>query len=297
MTRTEYARLVGRAAAALEEAAKAGQSGVPTAQRALEQAPARVDVQTTPGGTAVHVDNRVLLRQLGKDATSGAKGMRSAAQTLRSLESTLAAIPPVAPGNARQVLRGVLARGEFHESRLERLQRLFYAWLAGAGLWILSHLPDWGVSGDVLAIVAWALLAIAGLVIIIAAMRLLAAPRRRVKRAREPAPSAAVRRAHEWLAEAARAAEAGDYRTAVRAVHMAALTRLDEAGVVSFDSAVTDSRIVRALRERGKHEAAATLAALNRLFALVWYGNAEAREAEYLDADARWGELEALTAT
>lgn len=296
MTSAEYARIVDRAADAFEQATEVGQSGMAGAQLALKQIPTRIDVRLTPGGAVIHVDNRKLLRQLWKDLSGGAKGVRAAARTLRNLESGIVAAPPSPLANAGQALREVLARREFRESWLERMKRLFYDWLLRLLASITSRFPKVALPAKILAIIAWAVLSIAGLVIIVAGLRLLTRPRRRARGA--PAPRAIVRLTHaDWLEQAAKAAESGDYRTAVRAVHMAALARLDEAGMVSFDSAATDSRFVRMLRERGQHEVAVTLEALNRLFALIWYGSAHAREPDYLAAQARWGELKGMTAT
>jgi hypothetical protein len=77
---------------------------------------------------------------------------------------------------------------------------------------------------------------------------------------------------------------------------MAALAKLDAAGVVNFDDAATDSRYVWLLRRRGREEMAGALATLNALFARVWYGSAPAREGEYEAAQEQWRALEGMAA-
>jgi hypothetical protein len=275
LTPAQYERAVARAAEQLEQAAKRGSSGQAEAIQALKQVPAGADVRAEAGGPPVRVDNRALVRRLEDEVRSG---------------------PP--PAGAQQVLREVLSRPEFRETWWERLQRRVAAWAMNLIASLLSHLPKVGGAGVWLMIVLWLALAVAGVIVVAAAISLLRRPRRRVRRERRAEPAAPARLSHlDWLAEATRAAEAGDHRAAVRAVHMAALVKLDEVGAVSFDRAATDARYVGLLRERGRGELAAVLAKLNRLFAVVWYGSAPARGAEYAAAQEGWRELEVLAAT
>ncbi len=99
----------------------------------------------------------------------------------------------------------------------------------------------------------------------------------------------------DWLAEAEANLKAGDCRAALRALHMAALLKLDEAGILTYQSSATDGRFLRLLRSKGLNDLAAALSSLNHLFVLVWYGNRPAGPQEYAAAQARWRELEALT--
>jgi len=298
LTPVQYERIVAQAAKQLDHAADRGSSGQADAIRALQQVPARVDVRAETGVPLLRVDNRALLRRLGSEVRSGPGGMQAAARTLRSLEDGLKLQGPPPPAGAQRVLRDVLSRPEFRETWWERLQRRVTAWVMNFIASLLSHLPKPGRAGVWLMVVLWSALALAGLIIIAAAISLLRKPRRRVRRERRAEPAAPVGLSHlDWLAEAARAAEAGDHRAAVRAVHMAALAKLDEVGVVSFDRAATDARYVGLLREKGRGELAAVLTKLNRLFAAVWYGSAPARGAEYAAAQEGWRELEVLAAT
>lgn len=298
LTPAQYERAVARAAEQLEQAAKRGSSGQAEAIQALKQVPAGADVRAEAGGPPVRVDNRALVRRLEDEVRSGPGGMEAAARTLRSLEDGLKLQGPPPPAGAQQVLREVLSRPEFRETWWERLQRRVAAWAMNLIASLLSHLPKVGGAGVWLMIVLWLALAVAGVIVVAAAISLLRRPRRRVRRERRAEPAAPARLSHlDWLAEATRAAEAGDHRAAVRAVHMAALVKLDEVGAVSFDRAATDARYVGLLRERGRGELAAVLAKLNRLFAVVWYGSAPARGAEYAAAQEGWRELEVLAAT
>jgi hypothetical protein len=298
LTPAQYERIVAQAAKQLDHAANRGSSGKADAIRALRQLPARADVRAESGVPLLRVDNRALLRRLGSEVRSGPGGIQAAARTLRSLEDGLRSQGPPPPAVAQRVLREVLSRREFRETWWERLQRRVAAWVMNLIASLLSHLPKVGGAGVWLMVVLWLALAAAGVIVLAAAISLLRRPRRRVRRDRRAEPVAPVRLSHlDWLAEAARAAEAGDHRAAVRAVHMAALAKLDEVGVVSFDRAATDARYVGLLLEKGRGELAAVLARLNRLFAVVWYGSAPARGAEYAAAQEGWRELEVLAAT
>ena len=78
---------------------------------------------------------------------------------------------------------------------------------------------------------------------------------------------------------------------------MAALLRLDELGIVTFDRASTDGHFVHQLRRKRRDAEADALAGLNRVFAWAWYGGRATGPTEYEAAHAQWRELEALTAS
>jgi hypothetical protein len=193
-------------------------------------------------------------------------------------------------------LKQVLARGEFQpqwwESYAERINR----WIAKVIYWLIGriNLPDWDISGRFWLAGGYALLVLVGCAIIylIAVLITRALPQSR-RAAELPAARPLVIRPYSaWLAEAEARLQAGDCRGAVRALHMAALMKLDDAGLVRYDNSLTDGRVVRALQSKGQYDLASVLANLNRVFALVWYGRRAAGAEEYATARTLLTELE-----
>ena len=244
------------------------------------------------------MDNREFVKLLRRQAARGPEGRRAAAGALRNLQAGSSERPALGTGDPRAVLTNVLSRREFKESWLGKLRQRLYAWLWRVFLALLGLFPDVNMPRNLLAWIIWTLVGIATLIVLTLVVRLVM--RYEPRRAKKPALEAeeiVIRSHDEWLAEAEARSSEGDYRGALRAVHMAALLKLDEAGVIRFDHSATDNRFVRLLRSRGLEEMAAALGALNSLFSVVWYGCAPAGPQEYIAARARWADLEALTAT
>jgi len=294
LTPAEYARALSRTAARLERAKTS-----PEAEQALAGLPAQVVVQASAKSTRLTVDNRELLSALRRQAAAGPQGIRTAAALVRSLESAVTTAAPPPPANAQEVLRRVLKRDEFrppwwekHAERFFRLLARVFEWLAGH-----VHLPRLNVH---LPPRLWKALGLGALALVAATIVfLLARMLSQFAGPARPAPvgpaarPAVILPCSSWLSEAEVRGRDGDYRAAVRALHMAALMRLDEAGHVRYDSSHTDGRFVRALQARGQQDLAGVLAQLNGLFAVVWYGRLSAGPTEYAVARTLWTELEA----
>jgi hypothetical protein len=317
MTPGEYARAVAGAAQGLEQAAKAGKQSKPLATAALDRLPRRVVVRQGPTGPAVEVDNRELIRDLREQVVGGRSGIKGAARVLRNLERSIGPRAQPAAADARTVLAGVLRGKDFKPSRIEsimaRITSIRDRVVSAIGRFIdrvlrgirrvlrplSKYAPDVALPRDLWHSVAVVLVAVILAIIIYLIVRLVLriiprgpAPQR--VQAPEPVP---IRPHADWLADAESALRAGDYRSALRALHMAALMRLDEGGFIRYMDSRTDGRFTRALRDSGRHDLAETLAAISTPFAAVWYGAAPARPGDYVAAQEHWKRLEALATT
>ena len=298
LTAREYGRVIGHAAQALERAAKAGEEAKRQAQAAVSEVPERAVVRPQSGGAPVEVDNRKLLKALRAKIAGGKRGIGAAAQVLRNLRQNLETTAKAPPADAREALARVLRRREFRPSRLAALQEALYRKLARIISYIFEHLPGLSLPADVrrpLLIAAFAVVAAAALFLV---MRLVLrlAPRGGKAEVEAATRPPEIKPHAAWLEEAESALRAGDHRAALRALHMAALMRLDESGHIRYVDSRTDGGFLRALRESGRHDLADALAALSVIFAIVWYGMAPAGPTEYRAAREHWDKLEALAA-
>ncbi|MEO6062842.1 MAG: DUF4129 domain-containing protein [Thermoflexales bacterium] len=127
--------------------------------------------------------------------------------------------------------------------------------------------PDFELLAQLAQFILYAALGIAILVVAAAAIGALA---RRARRS-QPAPVSSPARPEIQIEEATRHAEAGDMRTAMRHLYLAALAVLDERGVLRFDPALTNREIARAVRPRPELEGA--LMPVIDIYDPVWYGH------------------------
>jgi len=298
LSSVRYARIVADTATALEQAAKAGDHSRQLATAALKQIPRRAQVSALPGAQPVQVDNRRLLDGLQEEVIAGRRGIEAAARTLHSLQYGLQAANAPSPPDARKVLAEVLRRGEFKPSRLAVLQARLYRLVVRMIEWIIDHWPHVHGAGVNLRPFFIALLGVIAALTLYFIVRLVLrlVPRGETQGVLSPPPSAPIKPHAAWLTDAEAALNAGDYRAALRALHMAALMRLDEAGQIRYVDSRTDGRFVRALRDGGRDDLADALGRLSRLFAYCWYGMAPAGPAEYAAASEQWMRLEALAA-
>jgi hypothetical protein len=295
LTRAEYARAVAHAADGLAAAAESREAET-RARDALSLVPLQAVV--ADGGAAVSIDNRELVTSLRRRAAAGRSQIWEAEQALRNLDECLSEEETSPPADAQSVLASVLARREFRPSRVAQLRQRIYQTLFLIAEWLLRRLASVNLhlgefTGRVLL---WTVLGVTGAIVLYLVARLILTTGRPM-----PAPDDEAfeveRRGHsDWLAEAEARLGEGDYRAALRALHMAALLRLDEAGVLTYDPAAADGWFVRALRRQGPADLASALSALSQLFSLVWYGNAPAGPGEYRRAQESWRQVEALTA-
>jgi len=158
-------------------------------------------------------------------------------------------------------------------------------WKARILAWITRQLAKFfrhlGVSRAMGNWIAWSMIIIAALLLAAWAVRL-------AKRSgRDPrldlrGAQTVGRDWRRWLDEAASAAKRGDYRAAIHAAYWAAVSRLEETNLLPEDRSRTPRESLRILkRESPEH---APLSRLTRCFELVWYGNREAKPADWSDA-------------
>lgn len=301
LTRGEYALLVGRAADGLEAATAAEQGQQERAAEAIAMLPEEAEIVVAPGGSPFRADNRDLRGRLHGMAASGPEGVEEAAEVLANLRQGLTVLDVEPPAAAQAVLAEVLAQKEFRPGIAARLR----AWLYQQAFRLLERListfPDLDLelAGRVARGVGWAIVAAVAAVVLYLIVRLTGAlvgqrgrPGMTAPTAREAAPT---RTSAEWLSEAENAFAAREYQCALRALHMAALVRLDELGIARFDRAATDGQLIRRLRGSGREAAVEALVGLNRLFVPAWYGGRSVGPTEYEAAQSHWRTLETLT--
>jgi hypothetical protein len=272
-----YRVAVTSALAQLEGAGTAEERAAAAASRLRSVGP----VETTAG--SVEPDNRALLAAL--DARPPL--LDDARARLSALAEALAERPAAeAPADADARLRQVLARGEFADAAPNPLQAAIDEALAGVRAWLRSWLPEAQV-GPVRGPRAEDLrlsLAIAGALIVLGVVGLLVAGVRANLGPRSVAAPAAPVRAVTWeeaMAEAARLAQSGRYREAIRALYVATMLRGDALGQLRFDRALTNRELLATARARGGAALADRLRPLVERFDRLWYGGASGSAAEY----------------
>ena len=80
------------------------------------------------------------------------------------------------------------------------------------------------------------------------------------------------REPNDWLQEAERQRTEGDFRRAYRAMFLAILLKLDQAGIVLFERGRTNGEYLRVLRRADRNDLPAFLSPLVLEFDLRWYG-------------------------
>ncbi len=149
---------------------------------------------------------------------------QSASDRIGALEAALQRpVSTSAPGKADADLKSILADPRYQVNGPSIFDRI-WAWLIRQLERLLS-LIQVGTSGASLAQLVEA--ALAGLVVLVAAVFLVRSLLGRFRRRAEPAPPSPVRRpASDWFAEADHLATAGDLAAALRALTMAVATRV-----------------------------------------------------------------------
>jgi len=132
-------------------------------------------------------------------------------------------------------------------------------------------------------------LALAAVIIFVIARRWRKSERKAADAATPPPRTAA-----EWRQQADMLAAQGDYRAAVRALFLGALTELDERRLVVFDPALTDREYLREA-QRQQSWLAEPLRPFVRLVESVVYANAPCHAAEYRRARAFTDDLRQIT--
>lgn len=210
---------------------------------------------------------------------------------LRELSAQVAAYEQGAsPAGARQRLRDILARGEFHSANGPSLRDLLLnrilSWLAR----LLDKLSPSGHSRlDPFQILVYLFIGVALIVLVLWTVRHLRRPEEEHAK-REVIPfSPSARGWRVWLAEARTLAQRQDWRNAIHLAYWAGISFLEEQGAWRPDRARTPREYLHLVGLRSARYPA--LSALTRKFEVVWYGHRDAAEADFQET---LGQLEKL---
>lgn len=185
------------------------------------------------------------------------------------------------PSERESRLRDILSRSEFKDSKsgwqddlMARIQRMLNRWHG------FGSMGDGETAGALLALITYA--AIIGILVVIGYCISLIF--RRIRMSAEPATLisdvyAGPDSPKLALAEAAKLAESGDYRSALRLVYLAALLRLDEIKLIRFDRTGTNWEYLLSLRNQPSLYG--MLRPVTITFDLKWYGHEAATESDY----------------
>lgn len=133
--------------------------------------------------------------------------------------------------------------------------------------------PDLGFIGNLINVIAWTVIAIAGLVILYLIVRYV---NWRVKLTRKTTAvleeDEPERSLDEWLALADRLESEGNYREAVRALYLACLLKFDEARIARFDRHETNWEHLARIEASHRLPPGMDFRPATQLFDQVWYG-------------------------
>lgn len=213
--------------------------------------------------------------------------LRAAAQHMDS--------QPSAQGGARAQLERVLARREFRElagpGALQKFVARVEQWLFDKFVRLLRRLHINAKAGNV---IAWAVIGLALALLCYWVWKRLR-PSSPPAKAPSSAMDSASKTSRQWLDEALAAAERGDYREAIHCSYWAAITRLEDSGVLTRDRARTPRESLRQLDSRPNDQK--TLRDLTRHFELVWYGYRPASAADWSGARTQLEQMGCLKAS
>ena len=230
---------------------------------------------------------------------------------LTSLRGLLADEQATVPDpQARRNLDRVLSDRAFHEAEPnavqaqairfqswigEQLRRLFRPFQRVQPPDVPANTPGAGPVARLLALLGSPLLLIL-VALALAAVIAFVVTRRWRKREKKTANAAAPpsRTAAEWRQHADMLAAQGEYRAAVRALFLGALTELDERRLVAFDPALTDREYLREA-QRQQSWLAEPLRPFVRLVESIVYADAPCHAAEYMRARAFTDDLRQIT--
>lgn len=238
----------------------------------LEDAGARLAAvrEVRVGDNLLPVDNRWLADELARPAPR----TTLIATRLAALADALSLPASAAPADALERLRAILNRPPFGEREAQTPQWWtdFWNWVGRQLEALLRPLMDTPPAASNTA--AWVVAALGALLLGGIVLYLVLGLRRSIvrgaqARALDAESGLTARQAHEQAGELARA---GDTRTAVRFLYLAALLRLDERGLLRYDRSLTNREYLDRLRENP--ELRATLAPIVATFDQVWYGHA-----------------------
>ena len=170
------------------------------------------------------------------------------------------------PAQVRDLAHRVLARREFSTPAPSPLQRVRQ--------WVLEQLGRlFGslVTGDRASLVAWAVLAAGGALLVLLAVRFARGVTADAARSSASAAGTGRRRGADWRSEAAGHEEAGRWRLALRCRYRALVADLAERGLVEEIPGRTAGEY-RVEVSRSVPAVAADFAGATELFEQAWYG-------------------------
>jgi len=201
----------------------------------------------------------------------------------------------VDPASVRQDLRDILSAREYHRSTEQDPVSKFFAWIYSVVVkalgkcwdWLIRHLhPHFGKSDRIVTfILAWvvvlAFFALLGLVV-----KWLIQGRGAKKKVRreDVAEDYELPSAKPLVKQAAKLAEAGDYRGAFRTAYLASISYLDEARALRFERSRTNWEYLRELKQGGHDMPHNELQPLTLDFDHKIYGRAECVKEDYARA-------------
>lgn len=179
---------------------------------------------------------------------------------------------------ARAKLNEILNRAEFREGAGPSALDL---WRARVNRWIFEHivalLRRLHISEKTGNYFAWGVIFLALVVLFYAAYRWLSKAGGGAEFVAETEPAASDVR--QWLAEALRAAERGDYREAIHCAYWSSVARLEDMRLLTRDRARTPRESLRLLEQHPREKG--FLQTVTRSFELIWYGYRPASQSDW----------------
>ncbi len=207
----------------------------------------------------------------------------------RSLER-VAATPP----GARAKLDEILGRREFHAVRppnwFDRLRDQVMLWLIEVLDKLFGGLRRYPAAGEV---TVWLVIAVALAVLVLWLKRALESAAKKDAPMHLETELIPSRTSAQWMADALAAAGHGNYRESVHCAYWAAISRVEEAGVVKPDRARTPREHLRRIPQA--YAQRPLLAELTRSFEVIWYGYQAATAADFQQARAQLEQLGCLS--
>ncbi len=207
----------------------------------------------------------------------------------RSLEAAAAPLP-----GARAKLGEILNRREFHSVRppnwFDRLRDQVTLWLYRLMEKLFGGLRGYPAAGE---LAVWAVIALALALLVLWLKRALESAAKSDAPVHLETELIARRSSSQWMADALAAAGRGDYREAVHCAYWAAISRVEEAGVVKPDRARTPREHLRRIPQT--YAQRSLVADLTRSFEVIWYGYQAATAADFQQARAQLEQLGCLS--
>jgi hypothetical protein len=243
-----------------------------------------VDEIRLPDGARVRVDNSGLIQSLGGTAPD----LAAVHARLAALSESLALPPTAPPPQARAQLHDLLGRPPFSTGS-SLLDQILQAVQDLLDRFFSAYLPDRVFDlRDPIAVAGFAVLAAVALYLLLRLRRNVVAE----ARLDESAASAGRLTSAEAIRRASQLAQAGDFRSGVRELFMAALLLLDERGRLLLDEGRTNREYLKAAsREPDLYGA---LGPIVDTFERTWYGMERISGEEYESYRRR---VEALVGT